>query len=166
MFSNPNSIDYIDNQEFSKAVHDYNVRRKEAEAEGKDIPIIPDYIGQCFMQMSEGMAKKPNFNRYTYKDEMIADGIENCIRYIYNYDMDKQTRTGNPNAFYYFSQIIYYAFIRRIKKENKQTEIKNNLLDSTNIEMFIESDENHNNSGEQQATLYVEDALYRRDTIK
>ena len=82
-------------------------------------PAIPNYIGECFMKIAEGLSHKPNFINYTYRDEMISDGIENCLMYFDNFNPDK-----SKNPFAYFTQIIYFAFLRRIGKEKKQTYVK------------------------------------------
>ena len=68
-------------------------------------------------KIANGLSYRPNFINYTYRQEMISDGIENCLQYIHNFDPEK-----SKNPFAYFTQIIYYAFIRRIQKE------KNNLM--------------------------------------
>jgi hypothetical protein len=158
----PRVMNYVDNQKFSEAVHAYNLKRKIAEENNNPIPRVPEYIGKCFILMSEGMAQKPNFNRYTYKDEMIADGIENCLRYIANYDIEKETRTGNANAFFYFSQIIFYAFVRRIKKEKKQTELKNELVLSSNIDFFITFINEESLDGEEEYHHYLENNVHKK----
>jgi hypothetical protein len=71
------------------------------------------------MKIAEGLSHKPNFINYTYRDEMMSDGIENCLMYFGNFD---PTKSKNPFA--YFTQIIYFAFLRRISKEKKQTYVK------------------------------------------
>jgi hypothetical protein len=91
------------------------------------------------MKICEGLSHKPNFVRYTYRDEMVMDGVENCLKAIYNYNIDTATRTGKPNAFSYFTQIAYFAFIRRIVKEKKQTDIKFKFMEQANIEDFVSS---------------------------
>ena len=85
---------------------------------------FPEYIVNCILKIANGLSNRPNFINYTYKDEMISDGIENCLQYIYNFD---PTKSKNPFA--YFTQIIYYAFIRRIQKEKKQQHIKHKMID-------------------------------------
>ncbi len=89
------------------------------------------------MKICEGLSHKPNFVRYTYRDEMVMDGVENCLKAIYNYRIDASTRTGKPNAFSYFTQIAYFAFIRRIVKEKKQADIKFKFMEQANIEDFV-----------------------------
>ena len=91
------------------------------------------------MKICEGLSHKPNFVRYTYRDEMVMDGVENCLKAIYNYRIDASTRTGKPNAFSYFTQIAYFAFIRRIVKEKKQTDIKFKFMAQADIEDFASS---------------------------
>ena len=110
---------YINNADFLKALADYKENCKIAKAENKPKPIIPNYIGECFMKIAEGLSHKPNFINYPHRDEMIGDGIENCLMYFENFDPAKSS-----NPFAYFTQIIYYAFLRRIQKEKKQLYVK------------------------------------------
>lgn len=110
---------YINNADFLQALIDYKQKRKENEERKVEPPPIPNYIGECFMKIAEGLSHKPNFINYTYRDEMMSDGIENCLMYFSNFD---PTKSKNPFA--YFTQIIYYAFLRRIQKEKKQTYVK------------------------------------------
>jgi hypothetical protein len=110
---------YINNADFLAALVEYKRKSKEAKKNKKSPPPIPNYIGECFMKIAEGLSHKPNFNNYTYRDEMISDGIENCLMYFDNFDPEK-----SKNPFAYFTQIIYYAFLRRIQKEKKQTYVK------------------------------------------
>jgi hypothetical protein len=119
---------YINNADFLKALVDYKEECKTAEKEGKPEPKIPNYIGECFMKIAEGLSHKPNFINYTYRDEMIADGIENCLMYFNNFD---PTKSNNPFA--YFTQIIYYAFLRRIQKEKKQLYVKYKATEQAGI---------------------------------
>ena len=119
---------YINNADFLKALVDYKEECKAAEKDGKPEPKIPNYIGECFMKIAEGLSHKPNFINYTYRDEMIADGIENCLMYFNNFD---PTKSNNPFA--YFTQIIYYAFLRRIQKEKKQLYVKYKATEQAGI---------------------------------
>ena len=130
---------YVNNREFSYAVVDYVTASNKAKAKGEKNPVVPDYIAICFMKICEGLSHKPNFVRYTYRDEMVMDGVENCLKAIYNYRIDASTRTGKPNAFSYFTQIAYFAFIRRIVKEKKQSDIKFKFMEQANIEDFVSS---------------------------
>jgi hypothetical protein len=128
---------YVNNKEFSQAVVDYVNVVKSSKSSGKEIPRISEYIGKCFLKIAEGLSHKPNFIRYTYREEMVMDGVENCIKAIMNYNIDAATRTGTPNAFAYFTQICYYAFIRRIMKEKKQQDIKFRYIEHAGIEDFM-----------------------------
>lgn len=114
---------YIDNKKMYLAISEYFNKVNKCKEENKDKPKIPDYIGSCFMLIAKRLSTKPNFIGYSYRDEMIADGIENCILAIDNFDPSKSN-----NPFAYFTQIIYFAFLRRIAKEKKQEYIKNKTL--------------------------------------
>ena len=110
---------YINNADFLKALIEYKEASKQAKKDKGPMPPIPNYIGECFMKIAEGLSHKPNFINYTYRDEMISDGIENCLMYFNNFNPEKSN-----NPFAYFTQIIYYAFLRRIGKEKKQLYVK------------------------------------------
>ncbi len=110
---------YINNADFCDALVKYKEECIVAANSGKPEPRIPNYIGECFIKLAEGLARRPNFFGYSYKDEMIADGIENCLTYFRNFDTEK---TKNPFA--YFTQILWWCFVRRIQKEKKQQYIK------------------------------------------
>ncbi len=131
---------YVDNKKFSQAIVDYVTDVRKAESEGKQIPVVPNYIGECFLKICEGLSNKINFNRYTYREEMVMDAVENCLKAVTNYNIDTTTRTGLPNAFAYFTQIAFYAFLRRIAKEKKQQDIKWKYLDQADIEAFMHYD--------------------------
>ena len=110
---------YINNADFLAALIDYKEKCEISKQQKKQPPAIPNYIGECFMKIAEGLSHKPNFINYTYREEMMSDGIENCLMYFNNFD---PTKSKNPFA--YFTQIIYYAFLRRIQKEKKQLYVK------------------------------------------
>jgi len=117
---------YVNNPEFLQAIVDYKKLCVDAEDSGDDKPQIPDYIGECIYQISTRLASKPNFSGYSYKDEMISDGLENAIQALGNFDPDKSS-----NPFAYFTQIIWYAFLRRIDKEKKQLYIKHKVTENS-----------------------------------
>jgi hypothetical protein len=119
---------YVDNKEFLLHMIDYKNAAKEAEAAGKPKPRIPDEIGKAFMQIAVHLSYKANFINYGFREDMISDGIENCIQYIHNFDPDK-----SRNPFAYFTQIIYYAFLRRIQKEKKSLYVKYKSLENSQI---------------------------------
>lgn len=131
---------YVDNKKLYAEMLKHIAKVNEAKEKGEPKPRIPEYIGYCIFQIATRLATKPNFAGYTYKDEMISDGVENCLTYLHNFDPDKSS-----NPFAYFTQIIYYAFLRRISKEKKQSYIKhkslehalvnNNLVDMSSEEL-------------------------------
>lgn len=114
-----NPTHYINNKDFLQAIIDYQKEIKEAKKAGKSKPYVSDYIAMCFLQIAQRLSYRPNFINYTYKDDMISDGLENCLAYMHNFNPSK-----SKNPFAYFTQIIYYAFLRRIQKEKKQQYIK------------------------------------------
>ena len=127
---------YVNNKEFLAALIKYREDREIAEIQGKPKPVIPRYIGECFLKIANHLSYKPNFVNYMFKDDMICDGIENCVRYIGNFNPEK-----SKNPFAYFTQIIYYAFLRRISQEKKQLEIKNKILEKTNFDEVFDAND-------------------------
>ena len=132
------SIHYVNNADFSTAVVEYVTLVQEAKKNKEQLPIVPDYIAQCFLKIAEGLSHKSNFIRYTYREEMVMDAVENCLKAIENYNLEAATRTGKPNAFAYFTQISWYAFLRRIAKEKKQQDIKFKYLTNSGVEAFMD----------------------------
>jgi len=120
---------YVSNKDFLAAMIEYKKTVKESVKEGKTKPRVPDYIGTCFLKIANHLSYRPNFINYTFRDDMISDGIENCLQYLDNFNPDKSN-----NPFAYFTQIIYYAFIRRIQKEKKQVTIKHKMLLDSNFD--------------------------------
>jgi len=133
--------DYVNNKEFSAAVVEYVQTVMTDKNEGREARQIPNYIGECFMKIANGLSRSPNFMNYSYREDMVMDAVENCVKAIMNYDITKPTRTGNPNAFSYFTQISWYAFLRRIAKEKKQADIKQLLIEKGSIGNFAEFDD-------------------------
>ena len=120
-----NPLHYVDNEQFLESMIKYQNEVKQAkETDGPD-PLIPEYLGECFMKIANRLSFRPNFINYAFRDDMISDGIENCIQYMNNFNPEKSS-----NPFAYFTQIIYYAFVRRIQKEKKQLYIKYKTMDS------------------------------------
>lgn len=132
---------YINNADFLKALIDYKEICDKATLDNKPEPCIPNYIGECFLKIADHLSRKPNFVSYSFRDEMISDGIENCLMYFRNFD---PTKSKNPFA--YFTQIIYYAFLRRIMKEKKQLYVKYKATEQFCVldeyEMFEDSEGN------------------------
>ena len=108
------SVHYIDNTVFLKAMGEYKKECNKAAKNEERLPPVTDYIAECFMKIAQRLSFRPNFINYAFNDDMISDGIENCLQYAYNFDPEK-----SKNPFAYFTQIIYYAFIRRIQKESR-----------------------------------------------
>lgn len=132
---------YVDNDAFFAAMQERIEQVKEANRLGVDPPRITDFIGECIFKIATNFANLKSFNRYPFKEDMILDGVENCLRVIDNFDSDK---TQNP--FSYFTQITYFAFLRRISKEKKQVYIKSKLLTSNVLDMHELQD--HDETGE------------------
>tara|TARA_Y100000114_G_C11715206_1_gene305582 strand:- start:532 stop:1128 length:597 start_codon:yes stop_codon:yes gene_type:complete len=156
------SIHYVNNLDFSNAVVQYVETLQKAKENNTVLPIVPDYIAQCFLRIAEGLSYKSNFIRYTYREEMVMDAVENCLKAIENYNIEAATRTGKPNAFAYFTQITWYAFLRRIAKEKKQQDIKMKYLTKSGIENFIDNE--HGDEVSQHTVTAFVDTL--RDRIE
>ena len=127
---------YVNNKEFLEAISGYRNSVIKAREEEKPRPSVPNYIGECFLKIANHLSYKPNFVKYMFKDDMICDGIENCVRYIANFNPEK-----SKTPFAYFTQIIYYAFLRRISQEKKQLEIKNKILEKTNFDEVFDAND-------------------------
>lgn len=123
---------YVNNKEFLQALIDYKKKREDAERNNEEPPIIPNYIGECIYQIANRLATKPNFAGYSYRDEMVSDGLENAIQAINNFDPNMSS-----NPFAYFTQIIWYAYLRRIEKEKKQLYIKHKVTEHAVISNTI-----------------------------
>ena len=158
------NVHYVNNQEFSAAVVDYVGTVKEAKDTGKPIPVVTDYVATCFLRIAENLSHKSNFIRYTYREEMVMDAVENCLKAVENYDINASTRTGKPNAFAYFTQIIWYAFLRRITKEKKQQDIKEKYLSQSGIEAFLAAEQGDMST--QVVTNFVDTLKDRIDKVK
>jgi hypothetical protein len=157
------NIHYVNNNDFSNAVCDYVEEVQKAKKKKQKVPIVPNYVAESFLKIAEGLSHKSNFVRYTYREEMVMDAVENCLRAIENYDIEAATRTGKANAFAYFTQITWYAFLRRIAKEKKQQEIKLKWLSQIDIAEFIEEGNDETNS---QIQNFVDGLRERIDRVK
>ena len=128
---------YVNNKELLQALIVY--REKVAHAKENDLPKprITNYLGECFLKIATHLSYKPNFVNYMFRDDMISDGIENCVQYIHNFDPEK-----SRNPFAYFTQIIHYAFLRRIQKEKKQLDIKTKIIERSGFDEVMNVDDN------------------------
>ena len=127
---------YVNNKELLQALIVY--REKVAHAKENDLPKprITNYLGECFLKIATHLSYKPNFVNYMFRDDMISDGIENCVQYIHNFDPEK-----SKNPFAYFTQIIHYAFLRRIQKEKKQLDIKTKIIERSGYDEVMTVDD-------------------------
>ena len=128
---------YVNNKDFSAAVVEYVKEVNEAKLNEQQIPVVPHYVAECLLKISERLSHKSNFVRYTYREEMVMDAVENCLKALGNYDVDAATRGGKPNAFGYFTQISWYAFLRRIQKEKKQQDLKLRYIAESGLDQFM-----------------------------
>ena len=128
---------YVNNKQLLEALIVYKSKVKEALENEKPKPRITNYLGECFLKIATHLSYKPNFVNYMFREDMISDGIENCVQYINNFAPEK-----SRNPFAYFTQIIHYAFLRRIQKEKKQMEIKNKILEKTGYDQVFNVDDN------------------------
>ena len=142
------SIHYVDNKKLYAEMVIYLDAVKEAEESDSGRPRVPEYIGECLLKISTRLSTKPNFINYTYRDEMISDGIENCINYIGNFNPEKSS-----NPFAYFTQIIYYAFLRRIQREKKQLYIKHKSLERSVVFDELATTDGNPEQGDQGAYI-------------
>ena len=126
------SVHYVDNKKFLQAMTEWKEKCAMAEEADDPKPPLTNYIGECFLKIATHLSYRPNFINYSYRDEMISDGIQNCLQYAHNFDPEK-----SKNPFAYFTQIIYYAFIRRIAVEKKQTHVKNMMIEKQSYESFV-----------------------------
>ena len=157
---------YVNNKEFSLAVVDYCNRLQKAQKQkSKKIPVIDNCIAECFLKIAEGLSHKSNFIRYTYREEMVMDAVENCLKAIKNYDIETATRTGTPNAFAYFTQIAWYAFLRRIDKEKKQQDIKLKYMANIDYEDLVDN-ENSTEQSDEAGQFLVDTLRQKIDDIK
>jgi hypothetical protein len=122
---------YVDNKEFLAEMIKWKKRYNAAEESGRKKPPISNYIAEAFLKIAEHLSYRPNFMNYPYREEMVGDGVENCLMYAHNFDPNK-----SKNPFSYFTQIIYFAFLRRIEKEKKQSYIKYKIMEDNADEKF------------------------------
>ncbi len=127
---------YVNNKEFLEAICEYKRKVKVAAENGDPKPRITNYLGECFLKIATHLSYKPNFVNYMFREDMICDGIENCVQYIHNFNPEKSS-----NPFAYFTQIIHYAFLRRIQKEKKQLDIKSKIIERTGFDEVMMVDD-------------------------
>ena len=126
---------YVNNKEFLEALVVFKAKCTAAKEAGEPRPQISNYIGECFLKIATHLSYRPNFINYMFKEDMVSDGVENCVQYIDNFD---PTKSKNPFA--YFTQIVYFAFLRRIAKEKRQMDIRDKLIEKNGYEQVFHSD--------------------------
>ena len=146
---------YVDNKKFLQAMIDW----RETWPDEDNIPPVTNYIGECFLKIATHLSYRPNFINYTYRDEMISDGIENCLQYVKKFNPEK-----SKNPFAYFTQIIYYAFLRRIQKEKKQSHVKNKMIEKQEYLPYITmagDNTNYNIGGFDPTIMLPDEDVYK-----
>lgn len=134
---------YVDNKKFFLAMCEFKQSVNEAKDSDEKRPVVPDYIAECIMKIATHLSYKPNFINYTFREEMICDGIENSLQYIDNFNPEK-----SKNPFAYFTQITYYAFLRRIQKEKKQLDTKYKYIQNLDLQSILDGEEGQGGSAE------------------
>ena len=142
---------YVNNKEFLEAICEYKRKVKVAAENGDPKPRITNYLGECFLKIATHLSYKPNFVNYMFREDMICDGIENCVQYIHNFNPEKSS-----NPFAYFTQIIHYAFLRRIQKEKKQMEIRSKIIERSGYDEVFTVDGDGINASEYNS---IKDAI-------
>ena len=149
---------YVNNKELLEALIVY--RAKVAVAKEKDLPKprITNYLGECFLKIATHLSYKPNFVNYMFRDDMISDGIENCVQYIHNFDPEK-----SRNPFAYFTQIIHYAFLRRIQKEKKQLDIKTKIIERSGFDEVMNVDDGALTGSSSEYNTIKDNIIYKQN---
>ncbi len=148
---------YVNNKEFLAALIEYRENVEIAKIRDKPKPVIPRYIGECFLKIANHLSFKPNFVNYMFKEDMISDGIENCVQYIHNFNPEK-----SQNPFAYFTQIIHYAFLRRIQREKRQLEIKNKILEKSGYSEVFDDSNQIDGSSNYSEYNQIKDAVHSK----
>tara|TARA_X000001388_G_scaffold55959_2_gene41240 strand:+ start:2228 stop:2743 length:516 start_codon:yes stop_codon:yes gene_type:complete len=155
--SNPKSTHYVDNNKFLEELIKY--KKKIIEAKEQDIPkpIVSNYLGECFLKIATHLSYKANFINYTYRDDMISDGIENCLVAVDKFDPEK-----SKNPFAYYTQIIYFAFVRRIQKEKKQQATKYKMIENVDLNQLLA----HSDGNDEYVSQVIDLMQRQMDTIE
>ena len=152
---------YVDNKKFLEAMIEHRDKCERAKNKNRKKPEVTNYIGECFLKIANHLSYRPNFINYTFRDDMISDGIENCLQYMDNFNPEK-----SKNPFAYFTQIIYYAFIRRIQKEKKQIQIKSKLIANAGVENMMDQLKGDDQQYQSQLLDYLQRNLKEEPTKK
>jgi DNA-directed RNA polymerase specialized sigma subunit len=147
---------YVDNKKFLEALIEFKQQVDDAKANGLEKPIVSNYLGECFLKIATHLSYKANFINYTYRDDMISDGIENCLVAVDKFDPSKSS-----NPFAYYTQIIYFAFVRRIQKEKKQQATKYKMLENIDFEQLLA----HSDGNEEYVNQLIDLMQKQMDTV-
>jgi len=149
---------YVNNKQLLEALIVY--REEVAHAKENDLPKprITNYLGECFLKIATHLSYKPNFVNYMFRDDMISDGIENCVQYIHNFDPEK-----SRNPFAYFTQIIHYAFLRRIQKEKKQLDIKTKIIERSGFDEVMNVDDGALTGSSSEYNTIKDNIIYKQN---
>ena len=156
---------YVNNADFSAAVVEHVKEVNKAVANDQQIPVVPNYVAECLLKISERLSHKSNFVRYTYREEMVMDAVENCLKALANYNVEAATRGGKPNAFGYFTQISWYAFLRRIQKEKRQQDLKLKYIAESGLDQFM-VDPDEDPAVAKAVQTFVDNLRRRIDDVK
>jgi hypothetical protein len=149
---------YVNNKELLEALILYRAKYLKSKENGLPKPQISNYLGECFLKIATHLSYKPNFVNYMFRDDMISDGIENCVQYIHNFNPEK-----SQNPFAYFTQIIHYAFLRRIQKEKRQLEIKTKIIERTGFDEVMTIDDGLLSSSNSDYNTMKDNIQYRNN---
>lgn len=138
-----NPTHYVNKEEMRQALIEHRAACLKAESEGKELPGVSNYLGDCFIKIAKGLAMKYNFRDYSYVNDMVMDGVYTCLKYVRSFDPDKISKITNKpvSAFSYFTQVCFYSFVNRIKTETKEADIKWALVLETDLESFSQGEE-------------------------
>jgi hypothetical protein len=154
--SKKKSEHYVNNKELLEALIVHRNKVQYAKENDLPKPQITNYLGECFLKIATHLSYKPNFVNYMFREDMISDGIENCVQYIHNFNPER-----SQNPFAYFTQIIHYAFLRRIQKEKKQLEIKNKIIERTGYDEVMMIDDNLLSGGNSEYNTIKDNIQYK-----
>ena len=158
---------YVDNEKFYEAIVEYKKECRKAESEGKEIPIMPDYIASCIMKIATKVATTVHlFRGYSYSEDMASNATLDCYKYFHNFD---EINYNNPHT--YFTMICYNSNKQMIKNEKKQQYVKyksfENEMVMFRIQMKINLSVNFQMRDEQKdkadAWLMENDPHYEQD---
>ena len=156
---------YVNNKDFTNAVIEYCTEVQKCRKTDKEEPMVTHYLAESLLKINEGLSHKSNFVRYTYREEMVMDGVENCLKALGNFDPTASTRGGKPNAFGYFTQISWFAFLRRIQKEKKQQDLKLKYIAESGLDEFM-IDPNEDPEVAKVVQNFVDSLRRRIDDVK